>query len=49
MNSAHIVSRKRNRISRCNKKIAKGELTEFDRNRIAARAVELEQELKSIK
>lgn len=46
MNNAHVISKKRNRLNRCNKRLADKELTADQRNCIAQRAAELERELK---
>jgi hypothetical protein len=45
MNASHIVEKKRNRLSRCNKRLACKELTADQRSRISQRAAELQQEL----
>jgi hypothetical protein len=45
MNVAHIVGKKRNRLGRCNKRLADKELTAEQRNRITQRAAELTAEL----
>jgi hypothetical protein len=45
MNVAHIVGKKRNRLSRCNKRLADKELTAEQRYRITQRAAELTAEL----
>lgn len=49
MNQGHIIGRKRNRLSRCNRRLSSKELTAEQRTRIAQRASELEKELKSRK
>jgi hypothetical protein len=45
MNAAHIVGKKRNRISRLNRRISDKELTAEQRNQMSARVSELTQEL----
>jgi len=45
MNAAHIVGRKRNRLKRCRKKLASGELTGGQRLALENRASELEKEV----
>ena len=45
MNAGHILGRKRNRLSRCNKRLASKELTSVQRHAIEQRASELVQEL----
>lgn len=49
MNAAHIIGRKRNRLSRCRKRLACKELTAMQRNAIEQRAAELEAELNRAK
>ena len=49
MNLGHILGRKRNRLSRCGKRLASKDLTADQRNRITQRASELERELKLAK
>ncbi len=45
MNAGHILGRKRNRLSRCRKRLACKELTAIQRHAIEQRASELEAEL----
>lgn len=45
MNSAHIIGRKRNRLKRCRKKLATGELIGAQRLALETRAAELEIEV----
>lgn len=45
MNLAHIIGKKKNRLNRCNKRLADKELTAEHRNRITQRAAELTAEL----
>ncbi len=45
MNASHIVGKKRNRLSRCNKRLASAELGSEQRSRIIQRAAELTAEL----
>lgn len=45
MNAAHIIGRKRNRLSRCRKRLACKELTSMQRSAIEQRVAELEGEL----
>ena len=45
MNAAHKIGRKRNRLSRCRKKLATGELVAAQRLALESRASELEAEL----
>ncbi len=45
MNLAHILGKKRNRLGRCNKRLADKELTAEQRSRISQRAAELTAEL----
>jgi predicted DNA binding CopG/RHH family protein len=45
MNSSHIIGRKKNRIKRCRKSLAKRELTQEQRLTLQQRISELEQEL----
>lgn len=49
MNIGHIFGRKRNRLSRCNKRLASKELASDQRSRLVQRAAELEAELKKKK
>ena len=49
MNIGHIIGRKRNRLTRCNKRLSSKDLTAEQRNMISQRAVELEKELGQIK
>lgn len=46
MNVSHILGRKRNRLSRCNKRLSSNELTSDQRLRLVQRAAELEADLK---
>lgn len=45
MNIGHILGRKRNRLSRCRKRLASMELVAVQRHAIEHRAAELEAEL----
>lgn len=45
MNAAHVIGRKRNRLSRCRKRLACKELTSMQRHAVEQRAAELEAEL----
>ena len=47
MNQAHILGKKRNRLSRCNKRLSSKELGSDQRSRIIQRQSELERELNS--
>lgn len=47
MNIGHILGKKRNRLSRCNKRLASKELTGEQRSRLVQRSAELEKELRS--
>ena len=49
MNVAHIVGKKRNRLNRCNRRLASKDLVAVQRNKLVQRVAELEKELKSIK
>jgi hypothetical protein len=49
MNLGHILGRKRNRLSRCVKRLASKELTGEQRNNLVARSAVLEAELKAAK
>jgi hypothetical protein len=49
MNPGHILGKKRNRLSRCQKRLACKDLTLAHRNSLEQRAAELEQELKRVK
>lgn len=49
MNPGYILGKKRNRLSRCNKRFSSKDLTSDQRSRIAQRAAELEQELREAK
>ena len=49
MNPGHILGKKRNRLSRCNKRLSSKDLTADQRSRIAQRAAELGQELRETK
>ena len=46
MNAAHIVGKKRNRLKRCIKRLATGDLGASQRNALIQRQSELERELK---
>jgi hypothetical protein len=45
MNAGHKLGRKRNRLSRCRKRLACKELTSIQRHAIEQRAAELEADL----
>jgi hypothetical protein len=45
MNQGHILGKKRNRLSRCHKRLASKEITADQRNRLSQRVSELELEL----
>ena len=45
MNTAHIIGKKKNRLNRCQKRLASKELVADQRNRITQRQSELIQEL----
>ena len=45
MNQGHILGRKRNRLSRCRKRLACKELVAAQRHAVEQRAAELEAEL----
>ncbi len=45
MNQGHIRGRKRNRLSRCRKRLACKELTSLQRSALEQRAAELEADL----
>lgn len=49
MNAGHILGKKRNRLSRCRKRLACNELTAAQRNAIEQRAAELAAELNQTK
>jgi len=49
MNLGHILGKKRNRLSRCGKRLASKELTADQRSRITQRAADLEKELRVAK
>lgn len=47
MNAAHIISKKRNRLSRCEKRLSDKELVGSQRNAIEQRLSDLKRELSS--
>lgn len=49
MNAGHKLGRKRNRLSRCRKRLASGELPGAQRLALESRASELESELAQTK
>jgi hypothetical protein len=49
MNVSHMIGKKKNRLSRCGKRLTSKELTGEQRARIVQREAELEKELAKIK